>query len=132
MKKNNFEEASICYNNGILRVEYHVGVVIDSDILLKQISARKNMTGNDNFFMLIDLSKAKDITEDALIFAAENPASENVKAIAVITKDGLCHLRAKLYAIFDNPNITTKAFTCAIDGIEWFALLEKSIRNKAA
>jgi hypothetical protein len=78
------------------------------------------------------MSLAADITEGALAFAAEHPCPENIKAIGVITRTGNDHTRAKLYSVFDKPNIATKAFVTLEDANEWFRNLSAVNNKKAA
>jgi hypothetical protein len=126
-----FTEASVTYDGSILYMKYHEGVIIDEHILMRGIQFRKKMTGTDSFFMLFDMSDAADITECALAFAADHPSPENIKAIGVITRKGQDYIRAKLYTVFDKPNIHTKPFLLIDDAKEWFKGLEVSATKAA-
>jgi hypothetical protein len=124
-----FAYGNITYIDGILHIEYYNGVLLDVSVFMNEIQCRKKLTGNDDFFLLLDMSKASDITENALAFAADHPFPENIKAIGVVTRPGNDHLRAKLYSVFDKPNIPTKAFLNAEDVKRWF---DNLVNKKAA
>ena len=115
-----FAYGNITYKEGILHIEYYHGVLLDVSVFMNEIQCRRKITGNDHFFLLLDMSKAADITEDALAFAADHPFPDNIKGIGVITRPGNDHLRAKLYSVFDKPNIPTKAFLNVSDVKVWF------------
>jgi hypothetical protein len=82
--------------------------------------------------MLLDMTRAADITSNALAFAAKNPSPENVRAIAVITRKGSDHTRAKLYTAFDYPNILTRAFLSVEEAECWFRQLNGLYKEFAA
>ena len=119
------------YGNGVLHVEYNNDTILDERALLHEISCRKKITGNERFFMLLDMTRAADITREALIFAAKNPCPENVRAIAVVTRKGSDHMRAKLYSVLDYPNILTRAFLSAAEAQCWFRQLNGLYREFA-
>jgi hypothetical protein len=127
-----FKDGNIFYRDGIVHIEYNQGTIIDEQVLINGIVCRKKLTGEDFFFMLLDMTNAADITEGALLFASENPSPEKVRAIAVITRTGTDHVRAKLYSVFDNPNIQTKAFLSADSARQWFQELSQGQSEKAA
>ncbi|HEY1039757.1 MAG TPA: hypothetical protein VGF30_10150 [Bacteroidia bacterium] len=132
MKTNQFTEGLVTFNDGILHIVYHEGVILDEHVFMKQIECRKRITGDQSFFMILDMSQASDISESGLAFAAENPHPGNVRAIAVITRKGQDYIRAKLYSVFDQPNIPTKAFLSEEDALHWFGSFESEKSKKAA
>lgn len=127
-----FDAGRMRFENGILFVDYNQGVTIDKETLIKQIMCRKALTGNAEFYMVLNLTNAKDMTDEALALAAANPSPENVKAIATITRYGLDYTRSKLYTVFDKPNIKTKAFLKVEEAIAWFDALEHGDLRKAS
>lgn len=120
----NFQEGKMTYSNGVLHVEYNKDAVINETVLLKQIICRKNLTGDDNFYCIVDLRNVGEVTDEAVELAASNPSPERVKAIAMITEPGTLHTRAKLYSVFDRPNILSKAFLNIEEAMLWFEVLE--------
>jgi hypothetical protein len=128
---NYFGEGKMQFENGILHIEYNQGVIIDENVLIKQIVSRKKLIGDQDFFMIVDLRNAKDVTDEALALAAANPSPEHVKAIAAITRYGTDYTRSKLYSVFDRPNIKTKAFLNLEDAKEWFESMEQGSMRKA-
>ena len=129
---NYFESGKMTYENGILQVEYNQGVIIDEKTLFDQIACRRKLTGDEDFFMVINMSNAKDITDGALALAASNPNPEHVKAIATITRYGVDYTRSKLYSVFDRPNIKTKAFLSLEAAKTWFESMELMSLKKAS
>jgi hypothetical protein len=129
---NSFNAGKMRFENGILYVSYNQGVVIDETILIQQMMCRKTLTGDSDFFMLVDMTNAKDITDEALTLAAANPHPEHVKAIATLTKYGMDYTRSKLYSVFDRPNIKTKAFLKSEEALAWFEALEQLNLRKAS
>lgn len=128
----NFESGKMTFENGILLVEYNQGLIIDEEVLINQIMCRKKLTGDQDFYYVINMSNAKDITDGALALAAANPNPENVKAIATITRYGVDYTRSKLYSVFDRPNIRTKAFLSLDAAKAWFESLEPETLRKAS
>jgi hypothetical protein len=114
-----FNAAKMNYSHGILHVEFNKDTVIDKKTLLEEIAYRKTLTGNDDFSMLVDLRHNVTVTDEAVALVAQNPSPEHVKAIALITNRGVDHSRAKLYTLFDKPNILTRAFLNATDALDW-------------
>jgi hypothetical protein len=114
-----FSAAKMNYNHGILHVEFNTNTVIDKKTILEEIAYRKTLTGDDNFSMMVDLRHNITVTDEAVALVAQNPSPEHVKAIALITNRGLDHNRAKLYTLFDKPNILTKVFLNATDALDW-------------
>lgn len=127
-----FNEGHMTFNNGILHVTYKKGVMLDEDVFLSGIYHRKQITNDRRFFILLDVRQAAAVTESGLLFAAENPCPENVNAIAIVTSDGDHYLRAKLYALFDKPNILTKAFLTIEEAKNWFVRCGHLPRTYAA
>jgi hypothetical protein len=93
---------------------------------------RRALTGDNDFFMMVNMTKAKDITDEALALAASNPSPEHIKAIATLTRYGTDHTRSKLYSMFDRPNIQTKAFLKTDEAFAWFETLEQLNLKKAS
>jgi hypothetical protein len=121
---NNFQEGRMIFSDGILRVEYKPQTIINETVLLKQIIYRKCLTKNENFFMIADLKNVSEVTDEAMELAASNPSPEHIKAIAMITHSGMDHMRARLYSMFDRPNILTRVFLNETDALLWFGSLE--------
>jgi hypothetical protein len=132
IKSNEFNKGNMTFANGVLHVQYNKDIVLDESVLIHEISCRKKLTGSERFFMVLDMTKVADITSEALVFAAKNPCPENVRAIAVITRKGSDHTRAKLYTVFDYPNILTRAFTSMEEAECWFRQLNGLYRQFAA
>ncbi len=120
METSKFTAAKMNYVHGVLHVEFNKDTVIDRKTLLEEIAYRKTLTGNDDFFMLVDLRHNVTVTDEAIMLAAQNPSPEHIKAIAFVTNRGLDHNRAKLYTLFDQPNIVTKAFLTVANAMDWF------------
>jgi hypothetical protein len=129
---NYFEGGKMSYENGILVVNYDQGLIIDEKTLFNQMMCRQKLTGNDDFFMVVNMTNAKDITDEALALAASNPYPQHVKAIATITRYGMDYTRSKLYSVFDRPNIKTKAFLSTEAAKEWFESMEQVNLRKAS
>ncbi|MCD6068217.1 MAG: hypothetical protein K0S33_3043 [Bacteroidetes bacterium] len=129
---NQFPEGIVHYNDDILHIQYRKGVLLTEEVLSNGARCRRRLTGNQPVFMLLDMSLAADITECALAYAAENPDPGNVMAIAVITRGGRDHIRAKLYTVFDEPNILTKAFLSVSEGKEWLLALGQNQAKRVA
>jgi hypothetical protein len=128
---NEFTEGSMSYNNGIVHIAYRKDLVIDENVLMNEIICRKKLT-QEPICLLLDMTQAADITEGALLFASQHPSPENVKAIAVITRSGGDHIRAKLYSLFDKPNIPTRAFLNAEEANDWFLSVDRMLGLFAA
>jgi hypothetical protein len=126
---NNFQEGSMIYSNGILTVEYRPETLIDETLLLKQIIYRTSITRNDPFFMIVDLRNVSEVTNEAIEIMAAHPSPQNIKAVAMITNTGKDHTRAKLYSMFDRPNVLTRAFLNSEDARSWFGTLENEGYN---
>lgn len=127
---NHFQDGKMRLSSDILHIEYNPNLTIDEKVLYRQIECRLALTGNHDFFMLIDLRNVKDVTDEAVELAAANPSPKHIKAIAMITRYGTDYIRAKLYAVFDRPNIITKTFLNVEDAKAWFESLEQlDLRN---
>jgi len=125
MKTNeNFAFGWMRFQEGVLTIQYYPNTLIDEGLLINQIVCRKELLGSDSFYMIVDLRNAIDVTTSAMMLAAENPHPAGIKAIALVTNSGMDHTRAKLYSVFDRPNITTKAFLSLDKANEWFESLE--------
>jgi hypothetical protein len=120
-----FQEGSMKFENGILYIEYKPKTLIDVNTLYKQIVYRKNITKEQDFFMVVDLRNNVQITDEAVALAAANPSPEHIKAIAVITRYGVDYTRVKLYSVFDKPNIKTKGVLSIEEAKSWFEKLEQ-------
>lgn len=126
-----FESGKMTFENGILLIEYNQAVIIDEKTLIDQIMCRRKLTGDQDFYIVINMSNARDITDGALALAAANPSPEHVKAIATITRYGVDYTRSKLYSVFDRPNIMTKAFLSLDSAKAWFESMEQVSLRKA-
>ena len=130
---NHFEDGRMRFCNSILHVEYNQNIIIDQAVLYRQIECRQALTANRDFFMVVDLRNVKDVTDEAVELAAANPKPKRIKAIAMITRYGEDYIRAKLYTMFDTPNIQTKTFLSIEEAKAWFENLELdndfSLRN---
>jgi hypothetical protein len=132
MENEQFAYGHMILRDDILCVKYYHGLILDEGVFIHEIQCRKKMVGDKDIFLLLDMSLATDITESALAFAADHPTPENVKAIGVITRPGNDYTRAKLYSVFDKPNIPTRAFLSNRQAEEWFRGLSDSNDKKAA
>src|SRR6478735_1958064 len=126
-----FNQGTMAFSNGILYITYNKNVTLDETVFLNTIFHRRQITREETFFMLLDMREINDVTESGLLFAAENPCPENIKAIAVVTNKGESYVKAKLYELFDEPNIETKAFLSVNEAKNWFGELERN-RNSHA
>ncbi len=129
---NYFPEGQMNFENGVLHIEYNQNLIIDENTLYKQIVYRKSLTKEEDFFMVIDLRNDVEVTDEAVALAAANPSPAHIKAIAMITKQGIDHTRVKLYSVFDNPNIKTKAFLNIEEATLWFETLEQNTYMRKA
>ncbi len=127
-----FQQERMKFENGILHIEYYPDTVIDENVIYKQIVHRKNLTKDQNFFMVVDLRNNVKVTDEAMALAAANPSPEHIKAIAAVTRYGVDYTRVKLYSMFDKPNIKTKACLSVEEAKSWFESLEpKNFKRKA-
>lgn len=122
---NYFHTGKMKFKNGVLFVEYNPRTLIDENVLYGQILCGQNITNNKKFFMLVDLRNVIDVTDEAMALAASNASPEYVKAIAIVTKNGLDHTKAKLYSVFDRPNIRSKGFLNTEEAKSWLESLEQ-------
>ncbi|HWY10435.1 MAG TPA: hypothetical protein VN026_03865 [Bacteroidia bacterium] len=122
---NDFQQGRMKFENGILHIEYYPHTLIDESVLYKQIVYRKNLTKDEDFFIVVDLRNNVTVTDEAVALAAANPSPEHVKGIAMVTRYGVDYTRVKLYSVFDNPNIKTKAVLSVEEAKLWFESLEQ-------
>ncbi len=120
-----FQEGSMKFENRILYVEYKPNTLVDVNTLYKQIDYGKNITKEQDFFMVVDLRNNVVVTDEVIALASANPSPEHVKAIAMVTRYGLDYTRVKLYSVFDKPNIKTKAVLSIEEAKSWFEKLEQ-------
>lgn len=125
-----FPEGTMRFENGILHMEYHQNVILDMNVLYRQIICRQSLTKDKDFYMVIDLRNNVDVTDDAAAFVASHPSPGHIKGIAMLTKYGMDYTRAKLYSMFDRPNIKTRAVLSIEAAKAWFESLEQPVLRK--
>lgn len=120
----NFHEGNMYFENGILYVKYKPQTIINENLLYKQFMYRKSLTKEQDIFMIVDLTSDVNVTDEAIHFVASHPCPEQIKALALITKSRADYIRARLFSIFDEPNVKTRVFYSEEEAILWFKSLE--------
>jgi hypothetical protein len=129
---NLFPEGKMTFENGILYLEYNRGTIVDMNVLYRQIIYRQSLTKENDFYMIVDFRNNIDVTEEATAFMVTHPNPEHIKGLAMLTKYGVDYTRAKLYSVFDGPNVKTKAVLSIEEAHSWFESMEKPILRKAS
>lgn len=120
------------FDNGILHLEYNQDTVVDVNVLYRQIIYRQSLTKESDFYMVVDFRNNVDVTDEAIALIASHPNPEHIKGIAMLTRYGVDYTRAKLYSMFDRPNIKTKAVLSVDEAKLWFQTLETPVLRKAS
>jgi hypothetical protein len=126
-----FPEGTMRFENGILHLEYRPNVLIDMNVLYRQIKCRESLTKDKDFYMVVDLRNNVDVTDEAIEFTASHPSPDHIKGIAMLTRYGMDYTRAKLFSVFDRPNIKTRAVLSLEGAKAWFESLEQPVLRKA-
>ena len=129
---NLFPEGKMTFEDGILYLEYNQDITVDLNVLYRQIIYRQSLTKEKDFYMIVDFRKNVEVTEEVTAFMASHPNPEHFKGLAMLTRYGLDHTKAKLYSMFDRPNVKTKAVLSMEEAKLWFENLEKPVLRKAS
>lgn len=128
---NLFPEGTMKYEDGILYLEYNKNTIVDVNVIYRQIIYRQSLTKGHDFYMVVDFRNNVDVTDEAMAFVAAHPNPEHINGIAMLTKYGMDYTRAKLYAVFDKPNVRTRAVLSIESAKMWFESLEQPVLRKA-
>lgn len=129
---NLFPEGKMTFEDGILYLEYNQNAVVDVNVLYRQIIYRQSLTKENDFYMVVDFRNNVQVTDEAVAIVASHPNPEHIRGIAILTRYGMDYTRARLYSVFDRPNIKSKAVLSLEEAKLWFDGLDKPFLRKAS
>jgi len=120
MKKIVTRTAVISYNNmtRILRIEILEGAEIELADAIQNQEARKLLTKNDKYLILVDGRVNLSISKEARAFAAQHKNDGSTASAFIITSTAN-KLIGNFYINVNKPNIPTKIFSSEEKAIEW-------------
>lgn len=110
--KNHFENdhCSYRFDDGILHIIYHEGVIIDFKAALQIVKDRLFLQEGQAFPVLCDIRGIKEIDKPARVYLAIE-GSILVKAVAVLVEKHVSNMVSEFYIRTSTPPIPTQSFT---------------------
>ncbi len=117
--KSTIEKTKLSFKEGILTVRFVEHALIDVEDVIYIYCYGFERSKGKPYAVLFDSSSIHELTEEAVVYLANNNHNNNIIAIAYISKNKISKIRLSLLMIFERPPIQPKIFSDEIKATEW-------------
>lgn len=110
---------TVSLNGEIYRLNIHEDVDVELQDAVELVEIGTELTKNLHVGALVDASRNFSITNEARKYFAEKTASQQFRAVAIITNSLAQRLIVNFYININRPNVPTKMFSNETDALEW-------------
>lgn len=119
MRKPNPSKTLLSFQDGVLCVRFRENSVIEvADLIYAYSYARFHSNGKP-YGVLFDSSSTHELSEEAIVYFANTCYSQNIIALAYLSKDLISKIRLKLFLIFERPPLKPKMFSDEAPAYRW-------------
>lgn len=109
----------LSFKQTILFVKFSENSIIEVDDIIYTYCYGFQESKGKPFAILFDSSGNHELTEEAVVYLANNNIIHNIIAVAFISKTLLSKIRFSLFLIFEKPPLKPKLFTYEAPAINW-------------
>ncbi|MDX2174337.1 MAG: hypothetical protein SFY56_14645 [Bacteroidota bacterium] len=109
----------LSFKQTTLFVKFSENSIIDVDDIIYAYCYGIQESKRKPFAVLFDSSSNHELTEEAVVYLANNNLIDNIIAVAFISKTLLSKIRFNLFLIFEKPPLKPKLFNDEVSAIEW-------------
>ncbi len=120
--KNTLEKTKLSFKEGILTIRFLENTVIDVEDIIYIFCFGIERSKGKPYAVLFDSSSMHELTEEAVVYLANNSHTNNVVAIAYISKTKISRIRLSLFMIFERPPIKPEVFNDELKASEWLKM----------
>lgn len=112
-------KASLSFSDGILSVKFIENTVIDVEDVIYIYCYGIEKSERKPYGVLFDSSSDHELSEEAIVYLGNTALSNNIIALAYISKTLISKIRLSLFLIFERPPIKPKIFPSETQAREW-------------
>lgn len=113
------DKTKLSFKEGILTVRFVENALIDVEDIIYIYCYGFERSKGKPYAVLFDSSSIHELTEEAVVYLANNSHINNIVAIAYISKNKISKIRLSLFMIFERPPIKPETFSDEIKATEW-------------
>ena len=112
-------KTQLAFSDGILTVRFNNNTLVDVDDIIYIYCYGFNKSNSKPFGILFDSSTNHELTEEAIIYLADNQHIKNIIAVAYISKTIISKIRINLFIVFEKPLLLPKLFSNEAPAYQW-------------
>lgn len=124
------EKTKLSFKEGILTVRFVENAVIDVEDIIYIFCFGIERSKGKPYAVLFDSSSTHELTEEAVVYLANNSHTNNIVAIAYISKTKISKIRLSLFMIFERPPIKPEIFNDELKALDWLKMRVNSFALK--
>ena len=113
------DKTKLSFKEGILTIRFVENSIIDVEDIIYIYCYGFERSKGKPYAVLFDSSSTHELTEEAVVYLANNNHNNHIIAIAYISKNKISKIRLSLLMIFERPPIRPKIFSDEINATEW-------------